>query len=206
MITGALLSDPFLTASIISGTSLRFIKDNLAEKGTGVLILPEEDYLVIRDNKWRVLNRQLKRFQEESSSSGSTKRPGALSTTYEVVPKNFKFSNIVELKADSTEKLPVFTSEHYQLQFLKPALPKSLLKNMSRSKTKRSPATGRTRQATTPPPPRSVNADSVDDVASTLSRMGLSARDQRNAKYAVVDPNDTKYQDVIDVTDVINNP
>ena len=40
-----------------------------------VPILPEEDYLAIRDNKWRVLNRQLKRFQEESSSSGSTKGP-----------------------------------------------------------------------------------------------------------------------------------
>ena len=152
------------------------------------------------------MNRQLKRFKEESLSSGSTKRPGALSTTYEVVPKNFQFSNIVELKADLTDKLPVFTSEHYQLQFLKPALPKSLPKNMFRSKTKRSPATGRTRQATTPPPPRSVNADSVDDVASTLSRMGLSIRGQRNVKYAVVGPNDTKYQDVIDVIGGINNP
>ena len=131
-----------------------------------------------------------------------------------MVPKNFQFSNIVELKADSTEKLPVFTSEHYQLQFLKPALPKSLPKNkhvklnMSsvhtpRSKTKRSPATGRARQAMTPP--RSVNAE-VDDVASTLSKLGLSVKDQKNAKYVVVDPNDTKYQDVIDVTDGVDNP
>ena len=193
-----------LTASILSGTSLRFIRDHLAEKGTGVPILPEKEYLAVRSNKWRALNRQLKRFQVDfsSSSSGSTKRPGALSTTYEVVPKTFKFSNIVQLKAGSKEELPVFTSQHYQRQFLKPDASKSLLKNMSRSKAKG--RSGRTRQSLTPP--RSVNADSVDDVASTLSKMGLSIKDQRNAKYAVVDPNDPKYQDVVMVTDGISNP
>ena len=192
-----------LTAAILTGTPLSFIRDNLAVKGTGVPVLRGEDFVAIRANKWRSLQRQLKRFQAESSGNQKPKRPGALSTSYEVVSPHFKFSDIVELKADSTKELPVFTSRHYKLQFNTPV---SLPKNMSRRKrsaVKRSPATGRARQAVTPP--RNVNTE-VEDVASTLSKMGFSVADQRNAKYAVVDINDTKYQDVINVNDGISNP
>ena len=64
---------------------------------------------------------------------------------YEVVPKSFKFSDIVELKAESAEKLPVFTSEHYHLQFNKPASPPKNMSKRKRSAVKRSPATGRAR-------------------------------------------------------------
>ena len=131
-----------LTAAFLTGTPLSFIRDNLAVKGTGVPFLPRDEFYRIRDNKWRNLKKQLGRFQLESSSD-TPKRPGVAPTRYEVVPQSFKFSDIVELKADSTEQLPVFTSEHYKNQFNKPALPKSPPKNMSRSKAKRSSGSGR---------------------------------------------------------------
>ena len=69
---------------------------------------------------------------------------------------------------------------------------------------KRSPATGRARQAVTPP--RNVNAESVDEVTSKLSSMGVSVTAQKNAKYDTVDINDAKYQEVILVNDGISNP
>ena len=73
-----------------------------------------------------------------------------------------------------------------------------------RSAVKRSPATGRARQAVTPP--RNVNAESVDEVTSKLSSMGVSVTAQKNAKYDTVDINDAKYQEVILVNDGISNP
>ena len=112
-----------LKACILTGTPLSFVRDNLAVKGTGVSVLPKDEFRAIRANKWRNLQKQLGRFQAGLSDNQKPKRPGALSTTYEVVPCHFKFSDIVELKADSTEKLPVFTIEHYKRQFNTPPPP-----------------------------------------------------------------------------------
>ena len=200
----------FLSAAILTGTPLSYIRDHLVELETGLPILSQEDYINVKNIQWRSTSRSLNRFRAEQST---VKLPTHRNCHYKIVPESFRFSKIVNIAKNSKEKLPVFTQEHYKSQFLKTnelSTPsdesKTAETTIMSTRTPTQSSNMRKGKSKKTPPRNIVTSTDIDDTASRLSGMGLSVRAQKNAKFEEVDPDSDRYHDVLELAEGIDNP
>lgn len=218
-----------LSASIITGTSLKFLRKHCVDVQTGGPFYPPEDTDSIRTLKQRATGRSLEAFRR-LAQRGPDKLP---TSGFEPVPLSFRFENYIQIAAGSKETLPTFTREHYLSQFTSPisstssvhsktvpvepvTMPPTVLPTKARSPTTKARTSKKTNRgrsqvrAGSKTPPRAPrpppSSDDVSDIASNLSKLGLSLKEQKNAKYALVDAQDKSiYDDTFELVDGIDN-